>query len=190
MNLKKIFFVVLILSLLVLVSYISVVLAENLAKEEAKKSDMIFVEDSKPEENSIRIIEITEERSDLNEERKRSIIEVQELNRDREYYFETKNYYKYDWEEDDYWYYKKYIDEYDLEIVVVDDLTRNRIENAYVRAKGLDYETGYTGQDGTIEFRNLREDCYSVKVEADGYDIDYINVCLEDNKKRSVYLKT
>jgi Carboxypeptidase regulatory-like domain len=71
-------------------------------------------------------------------------------------------------------------DEYDLEVTVEDD-EGDPIENAEVRLTNGVSKTRDTDEDGTVEFLNLDEDCYEVRVERSGYETEEKDICIDDD---------
>ena len=59
----------------------------------------------------------------------------------------------------------------DVEVIVVDKISRNPIRGAYVtlEKEGVAYYEGYTDEDGRVFFDDVVEDCYDLHVIASGY---------------------
>ena len=123
----------------------------------------------------------------LNElEAKQKEIELQQLKHKVVLLESDVDYYKQINNEPDRW-----DDDFTIKIRVFDE-DEEEIEDAYVRMIGDDedyYETDYTDDNGEAKFRNVEEDCYKIKVRADGYESKTKDRCLDESETIRFYLE-
>lgn len=120
-------------------------------------------------------IEDTDRIEELERELARVKAELQQTRNQRDYY-QYERFYERDSD-----------DEYDLDVRVRDE-DGEPIENARVRVENGDTEVEYTDEDGEARFNNLEEDCYDIRVSADGYDTEYDDICLDDDERITIRL--
>lgn len=101
-----------------------------------------------------------------------------------DYDYDHYKYRKYDRDHYYYWYKD---DEHDLTVYVYDE-DHDEVEDARVEVENGDDKTKYTNHDGVAKFNNLEEDCYDMKIKADGFKNYYYDFCLRDDKRIRVYL--
>ena len=112
---------------------------------------------------------------------KRKIIALENdkiaLNSDVQRYKNLYENYKYDY----FKWYNDYDEDIDITIAVYDDYDQDPIEDARVRIENDKSETEYTDDDGEVEFRNLDEDCYDIRISASDYETLKRTRCLDED---------